>query len=205
MSLREIGDGAGAINALRDCLRRSPKFGAARINLGRTLEDNGKLGEAVEQWRRYVNDSEEITPERIGHKLMALQHIGRVLENSDNLEAAEDALRQAIELRPDRTEAGQHWIALRQRQCKWPVLAPLEFATPKQVLAAMSPMSLAVHADDPMFQLAKAYRYNISFVGRPEGGPVRADAADEADEAVRPAPRSAMSRRIFATTRSASP
>ena len=39
----------------------------------------------------------------------------------------------------------------------------------------MSPMALAVHADDPMFQLAKAYRYNKAFIGRPEGAPFQCE------------------------------
>ena len=47
------------------------------------------------------------------------------------------------------------------------------------MLAAMSPISLAAFADDPMFQLARAYAYNKSFVGRPEGGPVAPRAAKQ--------------------------
>ncbi len=38
----------------------------------------------------------------------------------------------------------------------------------RQLLDAMSPLTLACYADDPLFQLAKAYRYNKSFVGRPD-------------------------------------
>jgi predicted O-linked N-acetylglucosamine transferase (SPINDLY family) len=172
VTLRELGDLAGAIHALRACCAIAPDFAPARINLGRALEDGGDIALAVGQWREFAERCASVTPAAIGHKLMALQNIGRVLEGSDQLLAAEDALRQAVELRPDRTEAGQHWIALRQRQCKWPVLEPSEYATRKQMLAAMSPIALAAFADDPMFQLARAYSYNKSFVGRPEGGPL---------------------------------
>ncbi len=175
--LREIGDLAGAINALRECVRIDPKFGPARVNLGRALEDGGDIALAVAQWREFAEAFADATPGRLNYRLMSLQHIGRVLEAAEQLAPAEDALRQAIELRPDKTEAGQHWIALRQRQCKWPVLAPSEYATPKQTLAAMSPIALAAYADDPMFQLAKAHAYNKSFVGRPERGPVGPRAA----------------------------
>ena len=103
---------------------------------------------------------------------MALQHIGRVMENSEQFAGAEEVLRQALELRPDKTEAGQHWISLRQRQCKWPTFLPSEHASPKQMLDAISPISLAAYADDPMFQLARAHMYNKTFVGRPESGPI---------------------------------
>ena len=36
------------------------------------------------------------------------------------------------------------------------------------MLSAISPMALAALSDDPMFQLAKAWRYNQIFVGRPD-------------------------------------
>jgi predicted O-linked N-acetylglucosamine transferase (SPINDLY family) len=172
VALREVGDLAGAINALRECVRIDPKFGPARINLGRCLEDGGNGAQALGQWRELVDGSSGVTPGCVGYKLMALQHIGRVLENSEQFAGAEEALRQAVELRPDKTEAGQHWISLRQRQCKWPVLLPSEYASPKQMLDAFSPVALAAYADDPMFQLAKAHMYSKTFVGRPETGPI---------------------------------
>ena len=40
------------------------------------------------------------------------------------------------------------------------------------MLDAFSPIALAAYADDPMLQLAKAYMYNKTFVGRPESGPI---------------------------------
>lgn len=172
VALREMGDLAGAINALRECVRIDPKFGPARINLGRALEDGGNSGQAVGQWRELVEASASVTPGSVGYKLMALQHIGRVLEGLEQFAGAEEVLRQAVELRPDKTEAGQHWISLRQRQCKWPVLQPSEHVTTRQMLDAFSPIALAAYTDDPMFQLAKAYMYNKTFVGRPETGPI---------------------------------
>jgi predicted O-linked N-acetylglucosamine transferase (SPINDLY family) len=172
VTLRALGDLAGAINALRASRLTDPEFAPARINLGRAFEDGGDIALAVAEWKGLAEAYSDVSPARVGYKLMALQNIGRVLEASEQFAAAEDALRQAIELRPDRTEAGQHWVALRQRQCKWPILQPSEYATPKQLLAAMSPLSLAAYVDDPMFQLAKAHAYNKSFVGRPDRGPI---------------------------------
>jgi predicted O-linked N-acetylglucosamine transferase (SPINDLY family) len=170
-ALRELDDIAGAINALRECLRVKPLFGPAQINLGRAFEDSGHIVQALEQWEDLVAGGPAITGEGVAHKLMALQHIGRVLENTERLVRAEEALQQAMELRPDKTEAGQHLIALRQRQCKWPTIVPSQFVSFENYLAAMSPMSAAAFIDDPMFQLAKAYRYNKCWVGRPEGAP----------------------------------
>ncbi|WP_377293962.1 glycosyl transferase [Rhizobium sp. SG2393] len=166
--LRQLNDVAGAIHALRACLKIEPRFGQAHINLGRAYEDSGLATLAIQQWRAFTEMTAESSADKVAHRLMALQHIGRVMENAGLMEEAETALWQAIELRPDKTEAGQHWSALRQRQCKWPVLIPSEHAPLRALIDSMSPLALACYADDPLFQLARAYRYNKSFVGRPD-------------------------------------
>jgi predicted O-linked N-acetylglucosamine transferase (SPINDLY family) len=99
---------------------------------------------------------------------MSLQHTGRVLENSGMLEQAEATLWKAMELKPERTEAGQHWTALRQRQCKFPTLVTSEHVQMRSLLDALSPLTLACYADDPVFQLSKDYRYFKQLVGRPD-------------------------------------
>ncbi|CAN7224996.1 O-linked N-acetylglucosamine transferase family protein [Pararhizobium sp. LjRoot238] len=168
VTLRQLGDVAGSIHALRACLKLDPRFGPAHINLGRAFEDSGLATQAIQHWQSFVEMTAESTADRVVHRLMALQHIGRVMENAGLLEEAETALWQAIELRPDKTEAGQHWSALRQRQCKWPMLVSSDHVSMRQLLDATSPLALACYSDDPLFQLAKAYRYNKSFVGRPD-------------------------------------
>ncbi|MDR6755148.1 putative O-linked N-acetylglucosamine transferase (SPINDLY family) [Mycoplana sp. BE70] len=168
VALRQTGDVVGAIHALQACLRRDPAFGPAYINLGRAFEDCGQIDQAVRQWLAFAEATSEITPEKLGHRLMALQHTGRVLENAGRLEEAETALWQAIELQPSKPEAAQHWLSTRQHQCKWPVLVASAHVTARQLIDAFSPLTLGCYADDPIFQLAKAYRYNKSLVGRPD-------------------------------------
>jgi predicted O-linked N-acetylglucosamine transferase (SPINDLY family) len=165
---RQNGDIAGSISALRASLKIDPKFAPAHINLGRALEDCGLIDQAVEQWRSYADATGEITGERIEHRLMSLQHMGRVLEGHGRLEEAETILWQAIELQPGRPEAGQHWTSLRQRQCKWPILTSSIHVSTRQLIDAMSTMTLSCQADDPLFLLAKAHRYNKSLIGRPD-------------------------------------
>jgi predicted O-linked N-acetylglucosamine transferase (SPINDLY family) len=168
VTLRQMGDLTGSIHALRAALKIDPQFGQAHINLGRALEDAGLAGQAIQQWQAYTEMTSELTPDRISHRLMSLQHAGRVLENSGLLEQAEATLWKAMELKPERTEAGQHWTALRQRMCKWPTLVTSEHVTTRHLLDALSPLTLACFSDDPVFQLAKAYRYCKSLVGRPD-------------------------------------
>ncbi|WP_432346866.1 glycosyl transferase [Shinella yambaruensis] len=167
VSLSKAGDAAGALHALRAAVRINPQFGQAHINLGRTLEDCGLTGQAVQQWRVYADATADVTPDRISNRLLSLQHIGRVLEGTGHLEEAEAALWQAMELQPSRTEAAQHWISLRMRQCKWPVFTPSLHVTPRHFMDATSSMTIACYADDPLFHLAKAHRYCRTNVGRP--------------------------------------
>lgn len=164
----QMGDIAGAVQSLRASVKIEPQFGAGHINLGRALEDCGLILQAIEQWRIYTESTKDITADHISHRLMCLQHIGRVMEGAGLLDDAETALWQAMELKPERTEAGQHWSSLRQRQCKWPILKPSEHVPIDKLIDSMSPLTLGCYSDDPLFQLAKAYRYHKSLVGRPD-------------------------------------
>lgn len=168
VSLSKAGDVAATLHALRAAIRIEPLFGQAHINLGRMLEDCGLTGQAVQQWRTFVDATAEVNPDRISNRLLSLQHIGRVLEGAGHLEEAEAALWQAMELQPSRTEAAQHWISLRMHQCKWPVVVPSLHVTPRHFMDAMSAMSIACYADDPLFQMAKAHRYCRQTIGRPD-------------------------------------
>jgi len=161
------GDPFSAVNALRDALRIDPDFHPSYINLGRALEDMGQTGAAVSQWLALVNRLGALSGPALRHKLMALHQIGRVLEFNHADAAAEDALRQAIDLSPDQPQAVQHWIALRQKQCKWPVVQGWDGVEARRLLANISPLSAAVMFDDPVFQLARAASYARQSIARP--------------------------------------
>ena len=165
--LAENRDIPGAINALRETIRLKPDFGPPHINLGSLLERSGEAGQAVETWLSLVTKLSAVTAEAVNYKLLALKQTGRVLEGANKDGAAEDALRQSLELDPGQQDAIQHWIALRQRQCIWPLLTSTERLPAVMLRAAMSPLSSAYCADDPLFQLAAAYNYARHTVGLP--------------------------------------
>jgi predicted O-linked N-acetylglucosamine transferase (SPINDLY family) len=168
-ALLAAGDPAGAANALRESIRLKPDFYLASINLGRALEDGGQTGQAVEQWLALVKDLSAVNGASVATKVTALQQIGRVLEAARNDEAAEDALKQILDIDPHQAEVTQHWISLRQKQCKWPVVEGSERFSRKQLLMDLDPLGLECLADDPMFHLAKAYRHAKSAIGMPKG------------------------------------
>ncbi len=162
------GDPFGAITALRHAIRIDPDFHPPYINLGRLLEDIGQTGPAVSQWLALSSRLGTLNGPVLRHKLMALQQVGRVLEFNHADAAAEDALRQAIDLDPHQPQVVQHWIALRQKQCKWPAVQGWDGVSARRLLASISPLSTAVMYDDPVFQLARAASYAREAIGRPK-------------------------------------
>ncbi|WP_245615211.1 O-linked N-acetylglucosamine transferase [Muricoccus aerilatus] len=165
--LSDSGDLPGAINALRETIRLKSDFGPPYINLGGLLERMGQAGLAVETWLSFVSAQSAVTPDALTYKLLALKQAGRVLEAAQEDAAAEDTLRQSLELNHDQPDVMQHLIALRQRQCKWPVLAASNRLEAPKLQSAISPLSAAYHTDDPIFHLANAYNYARHSIGRP--------------------------------------
>lgn len=173
ISLAALGDRAGAVNALRECIRLNPDFGQAYINLGRVLEDRGELGTAVSSWFTLAERLKAVNGNSVKNKLLVSHQIGRVLERQEQDALAEETLRQSLEVSIAQPEVIQHWISLRQRQCKWPAIEGSDHIPTKSLLAAIAPLSLANLIDDPMFQLARAYKYNKDLVGLPKTPPRR--------------------------------
>ncbi len=186
-ALDQVGDRDGTVMALRDAVRLKPDFLQAHLNLGLALEKVGQKGPAVSQWLTVANALSVVDGDSVAQRAMAFENIGRALESSDVDAAAEDALRQRLELKLD-DKVVQHWIALRMRQCKWPAAAGTERIGRRELLADISPLSLANLADDPMFQLATAARYNGRLVGvqpRLPGLPTPAEARARAPRKLR--------------------
>jgi predicted O-linked N-acetylglucosamine transferase (SPINDLY family) len=165
VALAKSGDRLGAINATRECIRLKPEFQPAYINLGRLLEDAGQAGEAISQWKALTEKLKGINGDSVRNKLLVLEQLGRVLESNQLDGAAEDVLKQSIEIVVAQPAVIQHWIAMRQRQCKWPVVVGWDHVRTEALMAGISPLSLANLSDDPLFQLSRACAYNRELVG----------------------------------------
>lgn len=165
VALAEIGDRPGAINAFQECIRLKPDFQPCYINLGRAFEDSGQAGAGVAQWLKLVENLSVINGKSVAHKVTALEQIARVLEATNHDAPAEDALKKSLDINPHQPKVLQHWISLRQRQCKWPAIAGWDRVSRKELQAGISSLSLQCLADDPMFQLARAYQYAKTSVG----------------------------------------
>jgi predicted O-linked N-acetylglucosamine transferase (SPINDLY family) len=105
VALMAVGDRVGAINAYRESIRLKPDFYAPYINLGGALEECGQAGMAVTQWLEVVNNLSTTNGESIFHKTTALHEIARILENSHKDSAAEDALKQSLDIKLNQPDA----------------------------------------------------------------------------------------------------
>ena len=165
--LTQTGRHAEAAAAFAAAISLQPSFLAAHINAGLALERLENLQGAVGQWLHVANLVAPTDGDLISHKTIALKHAARVFKAVGELNSAEDALRRCIDIDPHQRDALQHWIALRQMQCKWPVIAPCGQLTRLALTASLAPLALAIHADDPMFQLTNAWRSMQLDGGRP--------------------------------------
>ena len=168
VALTDLGDLAAARASLERAIALKADFMPPYINLGRLLERQGAPDQAVQQWMAVVQHLGAVNETAILHKTTALNQMARLLESRHQDEAAESMLRQSAEIDVTQREALQHLAALRQRQCKWPVLAPSARLGRDRQMAALSPLSAAALADDPMMQLAVAWSSNKFDVGRPQ-------------------------------------
>jgi predicted O-linked N-acetylglucosamine transferase (SPINDLY family) len=150
--------------AFEEAIKANPAFIPPYINLGNVSERLGRLEEAIGHWNTAAALLSQVTAEGLTYKTTALKQIGRVLEQNRIEARAEEAMRLGIDLDPLQTDVIQHWVALRQIQCKWPVVAPWGRATHRVLVRNLSPLSAAGLVDDPIFQLANAFNYSKSEV-----------------------------------------
>ena len=166
-----LSDNGDLVHA-RECLERAialnPDFAPARINLGRVLERQGQIGPAVAEWSQVADRLAAVNGNSVAHKITALNQIARTLEAANRDETAEEMLRQSLEIDPRQREVAQHYTALRQRTCEWPIVVPWERVGRDVLMTGMSPLSAGAYSDDPLYQLGLAHHYNKLDVGTPE-------------------------------------
>jgi predicted O-linked N-acetylglucosamine transferase (SPINDLY family) len=151
--LADSGDHAAAAECCRSALDIKPDFIQARINLGRQLESLGQIPQAVLVWQETVDLLGSVSGTSTEHLVLTLNNMGRVLEQAGHYHEAESALAKSLHVRPDQPDVIQHWVHLRQKQCKWPVYQASQDVSAHAMLTATSPLAMLSQADDPALQL----------------------------------------------------
>jgi predicted O-linked N-acetylglucosamine transferase (SPINDLY family) len=155
----QAGDAAAATEALQKAIALNADFMPAYINLGGFLERSGKADKAIELWRSAINRPAALSGNAVSYGTTTLKQIARVLSDHQQVEAAEAAVQQCLEINPQQTDIIEQYVALRLTQCKWPVVVPSERLSRKALMKGIHPLSTAVYTDDPLLQLASAERY----------------------------------------------
>jgi len=156
------GDLAGAAESYREALAAYPRLHQARINAGLVAERQQQDAEAARHWLAVAEAVVDGQADAVPFATIALNHLGRLQETRRQYAAAESALAHSLRLNPAQPDAIQHWVHLRQKQCTWPVYAPLPGITVNRLMAATSPLAMLALLDDPAMQWLAA----SSFVGR---------------------------------------
>ena len=165
VTLAQLGRDAEAAAAYQAALDLKGDFPEARVNLGLTLEKRGDPKGALAHWK-IVADTASTPPAML---TTALNHTGRLLEETREYETAEEALAKSLRVNSKQPDALQHWVHLRQKQCKWPVYSELPGISKADMLLATSPLAMLAEADDPALQLLAAQSFVHRKLAYPEG------------------------------------
>jgi len=155
--------------AHRQGLELQPGFCPALLNLGHLLEGRGDTASALAQWQAVLDSA---TPVETEHRLHALNNSARLLEQLRCYPEAEALMRRSLELKAAQPDVIQHHVHIRQKQCAWPLYAPVGRVTPNQWLVGTSALAMMGITDDPALQLLAAQRFVSERVAKPPPQPL---------------------------------
>ena len=161
-NLAALYSGRGDDRAARGCLEMvtqlAPTFITGYLNLGTVLEKLDLTAEAIAIWEKGKTLGLAAQNFDADTYIKLLNNLGRLSEILRNYEAAEAYLYESLKL--DGTQDGplQHWIHLRQKQCKWPILTDDAFCQ-KPIEEMASPLSILSLTDNPATQLACSQKF----------------------------------------------
>lgn len=157
--LKDQGEEDEAEQAYRRAIELNPNCLEAHFNLGSQLERLKRPQEAVEQWQAMLDSGKFSLPQDARLYQLTLNNLGRLLEILKEYERAEQMLDRSLRHNPDQADALQHWIYLRQKQCRWPVYADIPGVSRAAMLQATGPLSVLAAAGEPEQQLERVVRY----------------------------------------------
>jgi predicted O-linked N-acetylglucosamine transferase (SPINDLY family) len=116
-TLTNLGDLVGAEDAYREAIKLAPAFLQPRLNLGSLLERAGQADKAIAEWRWIEQNISLSQPENKPLVLLAINNLGRILENRKQLYEALYFLTKSLSIDPNQADVVHHWVSLRQKQC----------------------------------------------------------------------------------------
>lgn len=159
VTLTQLEQLPAAEKLYRDAIALKPDFAQAWFNLGSVIERQRRTDNALIIWQSMLDHPLVSAQQNKELYLMVLNSMGRLLEETRQYEAAEQKLLTSLQTDPAQSKVIQHWVHLRQKQCKWPVYAEIEGMPYGEMLKATSPLAMLAASGDPGMQLAVATRF----------------------------------------------
>ncbi len=156
VALGSRADPVGAEAAYRQAIAGQPGFLEAHLNLGSQLEAQGRRVEAIATWQAVLTTGLADAPDKAALLRHLLNNLGRALELERELESAEAMLARSLRLDPAQPDVIQHWVHLRQRQCRWPVQQPFADVSLAEIVRGTSPLAMLAGSAEPALQLYRA-------------------------------------------------
>lgn len=148
-----------AEEAYRAAIMAKPDLAQAWFNLGAVVERQGRREQAVAIWASMIERPLATPTHERELYLMILNGMGRVLEELRQFDRAEDALYRSLLAHPHQPHVVQHWVHLRQKQCKWPAFGHVPGLSRGDMVKGASPLAMLAISDDTGLQLAAATRF----------------------------------------------
>lgn len=158
-------DLAGAEDAYRHAINLNADFLPPRLNLGLLYERQGQLEKAIDEWRMIEKNSwreQYISATAVENRtvvIMAINHLARVIEGQGQFYEALALLNKSLVIEPNQPDVMHHWVHLRQKQCLWPVYAPLLGVSQEFMRQCTSQLAMLNISDDPAAQLQAANNF----------------------------------------------
>ena len=163
-TLTNEGDLIGAEAAYQHAINLSPTFLQPRLNLGLLFERMGQIDKAIAEWRWVEENISPEQPENRPMVLLAINHLGRVLEGQKKFNEALFFLTKSLTIEPNQPDAIHHWVHLRQKQCAWPVYEPIPGLSTEFMKQSTSALAMLSISDDPAAQFEAAKRFVVNKV-----------------------------------------
>lgn len=145
--------------AYREAITTKPDFAQAWFNLGAVIERAGRKDHALTIWQSMLDQPLVSADHQRELFLMVVNGMGRLLEELRQFERSEAMLLLSLQTDPHQPAVIQHWVHLRQKQCRWPALQEVPGLSRGEMLKGTSPLAMLSASDDPGMQLAAAVRF----------------------------------------------
>lgn len=157
--LFDQGDMKGAGEAYSQAISLDPNFLQPRFNLGLVNERLGRSELAIAQWLWIESHADSHNESERPLLLLALNNLGRHLEDRSRYAEATAFLSKSLKLNPNQPDVIHHWVFLRAKQCLWPVYESLPGLTEAAMRKHTSALAMISISEDPSDQLAAAQNY----------------------------------------------